>query len=473
MTRTSRRLGAAAALIVAAGAALGVYVRVGFGPQLQTATLVRAEPATPILFRDVAVFIGTEETARPHQDVLVRDHRIAALAPTGSIPSEGARLVDGRGKTLLPGYIDAHSHIIGSGAPPWAPYRLDDAHNLEAYLYSGVTTVYGLGGLAPKLRTLRDRVRSGELPGPDLYFTHLPITARGGHPLVVGKELLPWPLGRLAAGVFPQPRGPAEAEQAVRDTVRQGVDFIKLTLDRLPPSAPELDEATVRAVIAAAHRHNRLVFVHIGTYEDARLAAAAGADVLAHGVYRGRLSEAQARALAGYHIPLSFTLAGWQVTAEIAQGRFQPSALDEASCPPPILDALRGESGKRFAETPKLGEFAAAVVQNQDNWEHNLRLLHAAGVPLLIGTDTPLPGIFPGSSFHHELQRSQRAGIPAAALLRAATSTAARMLHLDRGEVAVGKRADLVLVVGDPLADVTAAAAIELVVADGQPLRRL
>lgn len=469
------RVAAGVALLVLAGAGLvALKLRLGLGPLLETPALVSvAPPAEALLFRDVTLFDGTERALQPHRDVLVRGDRIVSVTATGGAVPAGARVLPTAGCTLLPGFIDAHAHVAGSGAPPWSPHRVSTAHNLEAYVYAGVTTVYMLGGLAGEMATLRREIERGALVGPQLYYTHLMLTTPKGHPLVVGRELSPWPLSALAAALIPQPRDAAEAEQAVAATLSRNVHFIKVMVDSLPPSAPRMEASVLRAIVAAAHRRGYKVFAHIGTSADALLAARSGVDVLAHGIYRGRVTAEQARELAQYKIPVIYTLAGFAHTAQLGRGEFRPSALDEATVPAAILGSLRPDAQRSFGQTPALAEFVRALWESEALWPDNVRTLRAAGVPLLIGTDSPLPAIFPGSAFHAELRLLAAAGVPSAELLHAATARAADVLGLDSGRIQPGKAADLVLVRGDPLTDLGAAEQVELVVLRGREVRRL
>lgn len=466
-------MGAVLFLLLGAGL-VAIKLRIGLGPLLETPSLVSAAPpAEALLFRDVTLFDGSERALQPHRDVLVRGERIISVTATGGAVPAGAQVIPTDGCTLLPGFIDAHTHVAGSGAPPWSPQRVTTAHNLEAYVYAGVTTVYMLGGLAGEMAALRREVERGKLIGPQLYYTHLMLTAPGGHPVVVGRELSPWPLSAIGAVLIPQPQDAAAAEHAVEATVARKVHFIKVMVDSLPPSAPRMQAPVLQAIVAAAHRRGHKVFAHIGTSEDALLAARSGVDVLAHGIYRGRLTPAQAQELAQFKIPVVYTLAGFVRTAQLGRGEFMPSALDEATVPAELLKALRSDAGRRFGQSPALAEFVQALWENEPLWPGNVRELLAAGVPLLIGTDSPLPAVFPGSSFHAELRVLAAAGVPHAELLHAATGRAADVLGLDSGRIAPGKAADLVLVRGDPLTDLGATEQIELIVLRGRVVRRL
>ena len=461
----------AALFVVVAG--IAVHLRLALGPALKTAPLVTASPAPAALFfHDVSVFTGTAPTSQPHCDVTVQSGRVVSIKPTGAAPPAGAEIVEGAGRTLLPGLIDAHTHVSGAGAPPWAQARVSDAHNLEAYVYAGVTTTYVLGGIAGDLAKLEQDAASGELIGPHLWYTHLPITAPGGHPTVIGKQLVPWPISSILASLIPQPENAAAAEAAVAETEKRGAHFVKAMIDKLPPSAPEMREEILRAIAEAAHKRQKKLFVHIGTAGDALAAVRAGADVLAHGVYRGTITKEQAAEIARARVPVIFTMAGWVRTAALGHGTFKPSALDEATVPREILTSLSGDAGKRFAEGDALGEFVAALLENERFWFGNARTLREAGVTMLVGTDSPLPGIFPGSSMHEEMRLLVEAGIPPGEVLLGATARAADVLALDVGRLEEGRPAELLLVRGDPVADITAAAAVEMVLLRGQVVRR-
>ncbi|MFT3776310.1 MAG: amidohydrolase family protein [Minicystis sp.] len=454
--------------------ALAIHLRIALGPELPTPALLTASPAPAALFfHDVAVFTGTETTSRPHCDVLVQGGRVVSIKPVGaSAPPPGAEIVEGAGRTLLPGLIDTHTHVSGAGAPPWAPVRVSDAHNLEAYVYAGVTTTYVLGGLAGDLAKLEGDAASGKIIGPHLWYTHLPITAPGGHPLVVGKQLVPWPLSSILTSMIPQPADAAGAEAAVEATEKQGAHFVKAMIDQLPPSAPEMREEILRAVAEAAHKRQKKLFVHIGTAADALAAVRAGADVLAHGVYRGTITKEQAAEIARNKVPVIFTMAGWVRTAALAHGTFAPTALDRATVPEAVLASLSGDAGKRFAAKGALAEFVGSLLENERYWAENARTLHAAGVTMLVGTDSPLPGIFPGSALHEEMRLLVEAGIPPGEVLLGATSRAADVLALDVGRIEEGRPAELVLVRGDPVANIGDAAAVELLLLRGRVVRR-
>ena len=465
-------------LLIVVVAALALRIACSF-ETLPVWPLVQLGPVEPqLVFRDVRVFPATGHEFLEHQDVVVRAGRIESIGPTGGpLPDGPTRIIEGNGtQTLLPGLIDAHVHLLSSGGAPWQAYHFVPEHNLEAHLYAGVTTVFDLGGFPGQLEELATKVESGELPGPRIFHTGSPITAPGSHPLPAAQALLPWPAGQLLGFIIPTAATPAEARAAVAAMATEPVDYVKAICEHIPADSPAMDEATLTAAIAAAHEHQLKIFVHVGDATQAVMAAQAGADVLAHGP-RDRLSPEQVAALARTRVPVIMTMAGWLGVHEIGAGTYEPSGLDRAITPAELLDAVTGAAGRRLDATPVIGAMAREV--DPAVMRGNARVLYEAGVPLLIGTDSALPGAYPGGGFHEELRLLHEAGVPVSELLLAATSRAAAIVAaqpdfgLDFGQVAPGMSADLLLVEGDPREDFGALTRIVKVIRAGRVVQRL
>jgi imidazolonepropionase-like amidohydrolase len=433
-------------------------------------------PGGGLLIEDVAVFTGTERGVLQHHDVLVQADRIVWVRPSAAVEARppGVTVLPGAGRMLLPGFVDTHTHLTASGAAMWAPLDANMDHNLEAWLYAGVTTVYDLSGFAGDIKAQKEAVEDGDIPGPRIFFTHLAATAPEGHPLPLAKAMLPWPLSALVGFIAPQPTTEDQARAFVDDTLEQGADYIKVIYDRIPKDGTRMAPGILRAIIARAHEREVKVFVHIGTADEAVTACDAGADVIAHGPYRSEVTDAQARALAAKPCPIIYTMAGWQGVHDIATHTYTPSEMAREISPPALLDPVTGAASRGVEVPPAFDDLQDTVRRYRDAWPRNVQTLHAAGVPLFIGTDSPLPGTYPGSSFHEELVLLADAGIPPEALLWAATSGAAHLLTdtPDFGTVEEGKAADLVLVEGDPTIDVRAASDIVEVIRAGVRLER-
>ncbi len=441
------------------------------GERIEHAPLIASmEPRAPTLIRDVRVFTGRELAPRDAQDVLLRDGRIAALGPTGTVEAGDATVIEGRGFTLLPGLVNAHVHVMAPGGVPWRPVAPSPEHNLEAWLAAGVTTVYDLGGPPPWLSDLARRVEEGELPGPRVIHGGYPMTAPESHPLPAGRALAPWPLSMFISATVYTIHDEEDARRAVASVDDGRLPYVKVIVDELPEGSPRLSPALLAEIVAEAHRRELKAFVHVGGPGDARAAAEAGADVIAHMIHRGTLDDETVRLLADARTPVIATLHGFAATAELAEGTYDPSELARRLHDPALVDPVTGAAGQAFAELPVLGEFAQTLLRERERWGENLRRLHAAGVPILVGTDAPLPGVLPGAAMHEELQALHEVGIPSAELLQAATWSAARLLDdaPEFGAVEVGMRADLLLVEGDPIADLTALTRIQGLWRDGR-----
>ena len=349
------------------------------------------------------------------------------------LPARGV-VVDARGGTLLPGLIDAHTHVHGS---------VDALHGALRF---GVTTELEMNG---DWTAERRRLMATDDQAADFRTSLLALTPPGGHPT----ELFPpghsFPLSDISTV--------EEARAHVARIIERGADYVKLLIEdgRVFGSAnlPQLSAAVIEAAIATAHARGRMVLAHALTQDAARRALAAGADGLAH-LFLDRPAGArfvrQAARSGAFMIPtlgLASSIMG-RVAVDLARDPRVASKLSAAS-----LDSISGTIGTfpsgRFSDV--LASFAA---------------LREAGVELLVGTDATVPtprvhGLAHGASVHGELQLFVQAGCTPIEALRAATSSTARRFDLnDRGQIAQGLRADLLLVDGDPTQDISATLSI-------------
>jgi imidazolonepropionase-like amidohydrolase len=364
--------------------------------------------------------------------VLVLGGVIAAVAPGLRAPRR-IRTYDGQGRTLLPGLIDAHVHTSETG--------LGDA------LRFGVTTELDMFGdpamlaeAKPGRRSLRRTARA------DLWSAGIGVTVPGGHPLVPG-----WDFPRLTPDAAPA------AFVAAR--VSEGSDYIKLVIETGGnPPFETLTPEQVNAVVAAAHRHRKLAVAHAERVAHVRTAIEAGVDGLVHVAIDAPLDDAMVRAirdLGAFVVPTVPVLdCGISADDLLADPRVQPYLSDEQTY---LLHQRKPVCRPSFRELSLV----------------NLARLHAAGVPTIAGTDAPLPGTANGASMYGELDALVEAGLPPRAALAAATGVTARAFGLaDRGRILPGRRADLLLVAGDPLADIKAIRDLELVLKNGYAVDR-
>jgi imidazolonepropionase-like amidohydrolase len=379
-----------------------------------------SEPSLAI--RDVRIFDG--ERIIPEGTVVVRGGKIVAVGADVAIP-EGAEIIEGKGQTLLPGLVDAHFHADGPDA-----YR--------GALGFGVTTVIDMFA---QLSAGAARMPVEQLPqrGPDEAdsIMGLLITAPGGH----GSE---YPGVTALTATTPQ-----ECEKAVDAAIAAGSQYIKLVYDAaesvLPKPIPTLSREVLAACIQAAHRRDRLVVVHALPGLRAREAIELGADGLAHCITDVMPDDAQVRRMVERKAFLIPTLAVALTVAH--QGHVERLKAD------PLLAPYLTPSSLQYMAIPFPPELGGGI--KPDVMRQSTRMMLEEGVPVLAGSDAGNPGVAAGATLHYELQELVTAGLTPVQALAGATALAAQAFHLsDRGRVAPGLRADLLLVRGDPTVDV-------------------
>jgi imidazolonepropionase-like amidohydrolase len=438
--------------------------------------LVTRDPAATRTFclRNVRVFDA------PHgalftglRDVVVREGRIAAIAPAGMRVS-GAREIDGAGAALVPGLVDLHVHLGADSGPPWRLALPHPERNLEAFLYAGVTTVLDLGNLTPNVFRLRDAVARGEVLGPHVFAAGPMFTAPGGHPVALLRLALPWWLRWYVIPRFSREVAtPQEARTQVGELVGGHPDVLKIAVDRAPFEAPRITPEVIAALAASAHEHGIRCVAHIGRSVDVVDAVAGGVDALAHIVYLEEMSDTAVEAVAANHVPVIATISVFDSQERFLLDRPPPYLdVEREVAVPEVLDALRAvpPSFDRKPVAPVL----RAMIDGHETRRRNVAKLRRAGVVVLAGSDSPNFGHFPGASLHLELRDLVEAGMTPGEAVRAATYESARFLSgpdADFGEISLGKRADLLLVDGDPVADVATLDHPRAVFLDGVLLR--
>ncbi len=337
---------------------------------------VAAPPSHNFAIVNALVFDGNRVIDRT--TVIVKDGKIASI---GAPVPPGVPLVDGAGRTLLPGLIDSHTHTFGDA--------------LKQALESGVTTELDMFTDWHYVRQVkREQAEGKDTDQADLRSSGTLATVPKGHGTEYGIDI-------------PTLNGPAEAQAWVDARIAEGSDYIKI-IDTAPLPAPTLSKETIAALVQAAHKRGKLAVVHINSRQAAVNALDAGADCLAH-LFVDQPPEAGfGKLVAARH---AFVI--------------------------PTLTVL--ERSRTYA-----------------NAEEALRQSKAAGATILAGTDVPNVGTH-GDAMHHELELLVRAGLTPLEALHAATAAPAAAFHLDdRGVIAPGARADLLLVEGDPTTDIKA-----------------
>ena len=402
---------------------------------------VALQAAAPVAFVDVAVLRGDAPGVRAHQTVLVEGDRIAWVGPAAAarLPAGTVR-IDGRGRTLLPGFADMHVHVPDAGA-------------LLTYVANGITTVRNLWGTAATL-ALRDSTARGLLLGPRV------VTA-----------------GAILEGTPPSQPGmtvlldPAAARAEVARQADAGYDFIKVY-----NSVPA---AVYDSLVLAARARGLPVAGHVPFAVGLHGALRSGQRSIEH--LRGYIAELvpagapvqpgptlASRTLAWNHVDTTRVAA--LVAATVRAGTWNCPTLmvtGELLAPPEQWAALAARPALRFlgaearvdrARVPYLKEFTPQDYRDAQRGvapqRQQVRALFRAGAGILAGTDSYLQGF----ALREELRELEAAGLTRWEVLQVATAHAARFLgEADAwGVVAAGARADLQLVEGDPLASLDA-----------------
>ena len=403
-------------------ATLRVFGWMAFYLLLSAPAFFSADAKDPDSFviRNARVFDGHKVLAQA--DVWVESGKIKAVGPNLKVSSD-VKVIDAAGDTLLPGFIDSHTHAWGDALK-------------EAEIF-GVTTELDMFTdvkFAQQIKALQGQGKA--LDQADLRSAGTLATAPGGHGTEYGIPI-------------PTLSSPSEAQAWVDARVAEGSDYIKIIIDDASAYGahrPTLDDDTLKALIAAAHKRGKLAVVHIGKQTDARKVIDAGADGLAHLFADTAPDPDFGSFVAAHHAFVIPTLTVLEGVSGSASGE---SLTKDAHLSPYLTSGDSANLKQTFPKFP--------TPLNEKYAEQTVALLKAAHVPVLAGTDAPNPGTSHGVSIHRELELLVRSGMTPTEALASATSAPATAFHLDdRGDISPGKRADLVLVKGDPTQNILA-----------------
>lgn len=395
--------------------------------------------------------------------VVTSFNRIRAVGPASSVTlPEGSVQIDARGKTLIPGLVDSHAHLTAGALdrPLDQTYRPEVIErSLRQYLYCGVTTVRDLGSALEPLWSVRERERDEDLAAPHLLMSG-PILCAGpgssansdgaAHSILSATRIVGDPLA---------------AVQAVREAAARKLDAVKLIAGGrfLGAQFPEMEPATIQAIAAEAHGRGLRVAAHTATLGQLRAAAAAGVDEVEHGCPGEAIDDATLSLLARQRIVFCPTLGVLSPYDRDEEGAGRVDALTSACAPSALLRQL-GVPG-----TPDLLPVERQEARLLATANANLRRCFERGVPLALGTDAGMPGVLPGPAVHREMELWVRAGIPPLEVIAAATAggSAAVGRATTAGTLTPGMEADLVLLDGDPIQDISATRRVAAVLKAG------
>jgi imidazolonepropionase-like amidohydrolase len=413
---------------------------------ISASTAVHAQTTA---LRGARVIDGTGGAAIDNATIVMRDGRIVAIGPSAGTPVPGdAEIVDYAGKTIIPGLISDHSHVgifVGLKAAPENYNRdaiLRQLKQLEAY---GVTTVMSLGLNGPLFYELRTELHSGTLPGADLFGADQGIGVVGGQPSAA--------VVSVGENQISRPDTVELARESIRQMAARKTDMVKIWVDSGGGLMPKLRAEVYSAVIEEAHKNGLRVAAHIYDLDDAKAVVKAGVDVVAHGV-RDKVVDLE-------FIDMMKARSVWYIsTIVLDYTNFvyadQPPWMGEPFFQRALHPAVRVQLDdpayrERTLALPATARNRAAVATN----EKNLKALQDAGVQIGFGSDSGVGLRIPGVAEHLELALMVEAGLTPMQAITNATTNAARLLKLDdRGVLASGKLADLVVLESDPTADI-------------------
>lgn len=395
-------------------------------------------------------------------DVLIRGDRIAAVGPKIEIPSD-ARAIRAEGQTLLPGLFDLHTHL---------PYATggnvtgDWPKNLKAYLYCGVTSVNEFGTYGETFEPMRKLIASGEVIGPRISFAAR-ISTPGGHGAEGGR-----------GDIFTlEAQTPREGRAAIRRVLPYKPDVIKVFTDGwrygAAPDMTSMREDTLAAIVEEAHKNNLPVLTHTVTLEKAKIAARVGVDVIAHGIGNAEADDELLQTMKAHGTTYAPTMAvyeprGRDILSPLLDAVLEP--LVKAGIQPPLTPP-NDEAGGRGEVVYNTGTPRAR------RWQfllHNVRALGDAGVTFGVGTDAGVTGAHHGWSTLRELELLVAGGLTPLQAITAATGHAAKAIRVDRerGTIAPGKLADLVLIAGAPHQNIADIERVSRVFLNGREIDR-
>jgi len=433
------------------------------------------------LIRGARLFVGDGKVIE-NGAVLIRGGKIDAIYEGEGPDPQAVRAnpIEAAGKTILPGLIDVHVHLAAPGGipPETSSYQPEPAmlHALAAYLYSGVTAVKSVGDPLDTVLKVRAKANSGERLGAELFACGPMFTTSGGHGTEYFKGLPANVQQQAMAQVVRIPASADEARRQVDDLKQSGVDGIKAILEAGGGSFVfnRMDVAILRAIVAEAHSQGLPVAVHTGDIRDVTDALAAGADSIEHGSAREALPDTLLAQMAAQQAFYDPTLSVEEALRDFAAGRTNllKRSLVQQVGPADLLENT--ERAMTSKETEDMRQRMAQFPIDPHVGVDNLRRAFQHKVTLVTGSDAGNFLVIHGPTIQRELELWVENGIPPMVALQAATFNAARLLHAENriGSIRKGNDADLLIVDGDPLSDITAVERISVVFFKGERIDR-
>ena len=400
--------------------------------------------AEVVVFQNARIIDGTGAPPRENATLVIDGGRIVAIGAANVPPN--ARVIDARGKTIMPGLVNAHGHVgvTANGEQRADAFTRENVTaQLQTYEQFGVTTVLTLGLNRDLIYELRDEQRKGSLGGASIFTAGRGIGEPDGAP----------PL-KVAPDQVYRPKTPDEAVADVREAAAHHPEFLKLWVDDIFGKMPKLPQPVFQAAIAEAHRDGMKVASHIFYLEDAKAVVEAGVDALGHSVRDRPVDDQLVQAMKNRG---TWYVATLHVDDSLPMFVEDPALLED----PFLASALGPEVTAKF-RSPEFRQKLAGDANLQRfkdaraNAMKNLVALQRAGANIAFGTDSGgNPLRIQGWGEHRELELMVRAGLSPMQAIVAATRGSAMMLGAnDRGTLQKGKRADFLVLGANPLENI-------------------
>jgi imidazolonepropionase-like amidohydrolase len=420
-----------------------------------------AQPRT-VVYEGARLIIGDGSAALENGTFVVRNGHITAIGNAGAITAPGgATRVRLTGKTVMPAMINVHVHIGYEGYTSWGaqnytPENVLDHLQREAFYGTAVTLSVGSSPTDASLRFQRDQ-RAGKFPAASRFFFMPGYAPPNGGPDEVLRA------ATTALHVINEVSTAQEARASVRRMHDKGITSVKIWVDDRRGTYPKMTPEVYTAIIEEAHRHRMMVHAHATTLPDQKAVVRAGADVLVHLVQNEKLDD-EYLALLREKKPYWATVIGLgDPTAVCAHDPFFEQAL-----PAKVIASIRANLERRpltaNCATPSPNASAREAIL-----AYNFPRMIEAGARIVLGTDTGIePGHTFGSGEHVELARWVQLGLTPSQAITAATKRPAELMGLaDMGTLAVGKRADFIVLDANPLENILNTRRISSVYLDG------
>ncbi len=433
------------------------------------------------LIQDARIIVGNGKVIESGA-VLVRRGKIDTVYE-GNFPeakSLNAEPIDAAGKTVLPGLIDVHVHLGGPDGfyDDWTKFDPGKTrqHELESYLYCGVTAVRSAGDEVNTMLKLRSLFGSGEKLGTELFLCGPLFTAEGGHGTEYAKYLPEAQQADFTSQFVRTPKTLEEARQQIDDLAAKQVNAIKGVLDGGVPGYVfnRMDLNLLRAVIDEAHARSLPVSVHTGNSRDVTDAVSLGTNSVEHGSFIDEIPDTTLAEMKERGIALDPTLSVVEGMTQFAHGdtSLLKRSLVQQVTPKELLEGT--EHAATSAQFAKLRDGLLHHPMSLAMGNRNLVRAWHAGVTLVTGSDASNLLVMHGPTVQRELELWVEAGIPTDVALQAATLNAARLLRADQriGTIEKGKEASLLIVDGNPLQDIHSLSSISTVFFKGERVVR-